>query len=175
MAEVDSKDWTWVLQQPCPQCGFEAEELHREDIGTRVLLAAKALRDAALAPTARERPSPQVWSALEYVCHTRDACQVFDERLELMLGQDEPMFANWDQDEAAAAGEYPNQDPTVVSAQLWDRAAVIATRFNGVDGDDWERTGTRSNGSEFTVATLGQYFAHDLAHHVWDLTGIPQV
>jgi hypothetical protein len=168
----DTKDWTWVLNQACPECGFEAAELHREDIGTRVLEAAKALRDAALAPGAVVRPLPDVWSPLEYVCHTRDACQVFDERLQLMLTVDEPGFANWDQD--AAASGYPNQDPVAASAALWEHALVIATRFNGVDEDGWDRTGTRSNGSEFTVVTIGQYFAHDLAHHVWDLTGLAQ-
>jgi hypothetical protein len=169
----DSKDWTWVLTKPCPECGFEAGELHREDIGTRLLQAAKALRDAALAPGATERPAPDVWSPLEYACHTRDACQVFDERLQLMLSTDEPVFANWDQD--AAAADYPGQDPTTVAAAFWTGALDVATRFNGLDEDDWERSGTRSNGSEFTVVTLGQYFVHDLAHHAWDVTGVPQL
>jgi hypothetical protein len=172
--EPDSKDWTWVLRQACPECAFQAAELHREDIGTRLLKAAKSLRDAVLAPDARERPRPDTWSALEYVCHTRDACQVFDERLQLMLAVDEPVFANWDQDETAAAGDYPDQDPGTVSQQLWDGALVLAARFNGVSEDDWERSGLRSNGSEFTVVTLGQYLVHDLVHHVWDLTGLPQ-
>ena len=31
------------------------------------------------------------------------------------------------------------------------------------------RTGLRSDGSEFTVLTLGQYFLHDLAHHLVDV------
>ncbi|HET6968280.1 MAG TPA: DinB family protein, partial [Ornithinibacter sp.] len=29
--------------------------------------------------------------------------------------------------------------------------------------------GHRSDGSEFTVLTLGQYGLHDLAHHLWDV------
>ena len=29
--------------------------------------------------------------------------------------------------------------------------------------------GVRSNGSEFTVLTLGQYGLHDLRHHLWDV------
>jgi hypothetical protein len=29
--------------------------------------------------------------------------------------------------------------------------------------------GLRSDGSEFTVLTLGQYALHDLVHHLWDV------
>jgi hypothetical protein len=38
-----------------------------------------------------------------------------------------------------------------------------------VTPDQFERPGRRSNGSVFTVRTLGQYFAHDLAHHLHDV------
>ena len=32
-------------------------------------------------------------------------------------------------------------------------------------------SGTRSNGSSFTIATLGQYTLHDVVHHLADVTG----
>jgi hypothetical protein len=37
-----------------------------------------------------------------------------------MLTQDDPLFANWDQDEAAATGRYSEQAPAEVAAQLTD-------------------------------------------------------
>lgn len=37
--------------------------------------------------------------------------------------------------------------------------------------EDWERRGLRSNGSEFTVLTLAQYFLHDVVHHLHDVNG----
>src|SRR3712207_8140485 len=37
--------------------------------------------------------------------------------------------------------------------------------------DQLDRTGRRSDGSEFTVLTLLQYFLHDVIHHLWDVTG----
>ena len=46
----------------------------------------------------------------------------------------------------------------------WSRPASPAVR-----DDQWGRTGLRSDGSEFTVLTLGQYFLHDLAHHLVDV------
>jgi hypothetical protein len=38
---------------------------------------------------------------VEYACHVRDLLVPCDYRLDLMLTRDDPLFANWDQDEAA--------------------------------------------------------------------------
>lgn len=163
-----------MLQERCPECGFDAGDLHREDIGTRVLLAARGLRDALAVADARVRPAPEVWSPLEYCCHARDVCRVFDSRLQHVLDEDDPVFANWDQDATAVQDDYAAQDPEVVATELWDAAQVLAGRFNGVVDPQWDRTAARSDGARFSVVTLGQYLVHDLVHHVWDLTGVPQ-
>ena len=55
------------------------------------------------------------------------------------------------------------------SGRKIEAAAGLAGVYAGVAGEDWERTGIRSNGSLFTVATLGQYGLHDLVHHLWDV------
>jgi hypothetical protein len=170
----DTKDWTWVLDRACPDCAFEAAELHREDIGTTALVASRTLRDRLGDEDCRTRPAPQTWSPLEYACHVRDACEVFEGRLQRMLAEDDALFANWDQDATAAAADYGSQEPAVVAEQLWEAAQLIATRFNGVNHDQWDRTGSRSDGATFTVVSLGQYFCHDLVHHVWDVTGEQQ-
>jgi hypothetical protein len=86
-----------------------------------------------------------------------------------MLAEDAPRFANWDQDETAVAERYGEQEPAVVSGELQEAAAVVAAAFAAVPDDQWDRTGLRSDGSSFTVLTLGQYFLHDLAHHLVDV------
>jgi hypothetical protein len=43
--------------------------------------------------------------------------------------------------------------------------------FAAVPDGAWGRIGLRSNGSRFTVATLGQYFVHDVVHHLADVNG----
>ena len=48
---------------------------------------------------------------------------------------------------------------------------ATAAAFDEVPHDAWERTGRRSNGSFFTVRTLGQYFLHDVVHHLHDVRG----
>lgn len=58
-----------------------------------------------------------------------------------------------------------------LAAELAAEAEAIANRFEAVTGDQWERPGRRSDGSEFTVASFARYFVHDLLHHVHDVSG----
>jgi hypothetical protein len=117
------------------------------------------------------RPSPTVWSPLEYGCHVRDVHRLFGERAASMIDQDEPRFANWDQDETAVRDRYWEQDPRTVSGELAAAAEVTAAVFDRVPDDGWGRRGFRSNGSEFTVASIGRYYLHDVLHHLHDVAG----
>jgi hypothetical protein len=84
----DDKDWTWVLERPCSECGFDAAvELVRANAGAwaRLLVTAPA-------GELRHRPRDDRWSALEYACHVRDVCALFRYRLGLMLDEDDPLF-----------------------------------------------------------------------------------
>ena len=164
----DDKDWTFVITQGCADCGFDPT-YEVPSTGSR-LRAVVPRYDAALKrPDVTERPAPTVWSILEYSCHVRDVCQVFGERLRQMLAEDDPLFANWDQDRAAIEGRYWAQQPDRVAHELADFASVTADAFDAVTDDQWPRTGRRSNGSVFTVATLAVYFLHDVEHHLHDI------
>ncbi|WP_244928672.1 methyltransferase domain-containing protein [Nocardioides sp. W7] len=167
--EPDTKDWTWVLQQPCPECGYVAEAPARAELGALVRANAALWPVLLAAPDAVARPEPGVWSVLEYACHVRDVHRVFDERVGLMLDQDDPLFANWDQDETALAERYDRQDPALVATELVAAAESVAAQYDAVPADAWQRRGRRSNGSEFTVESLGRYHLHDLVHHAHDV------
>ncbi len=123
---------------------------------------------------ARVRPGPLVWSPLEYACHVRDVCEVFGARLDLILTQEGPRFANWDQDATAVQSRYDEQDPAVVAQELAERAEVLARAYATMPPESWDRPGYRSDGSAFTVLTLGRYLLHDVEHHVYDVTGAQQ-
>jgi hypothetical protein len=111
-----------------------------------------------------------VWSPLEYGCHVRDVFRVFDQRLQLMIDEPDPLFANWDQDATALTDRYWEQDPVVVSRDLLEAADEIARRFAGVNEAQWTRTGRRSDGARFTVDSFARYFLHDIVHHLHDVT-----
>lgn len=171
--EPDTKDWTWTIEQVCPDCGFAAGEVPPEQVAGLVRELTTPWPEVLARPDVWERPRPQVWSPLEYGAHVRDVCDVFGARLQLMLTQDVPTFADWDQDAAALAKDYLAEDPDEVAAELDIAAGGLARGYTRVTGSAWGRGGIRSNGSEFTVLTLGQYALHDLAHHLWDVGATP--
>jgi hypothetical protein len=168
-AAPDTKDWTWVLDERCPECGFAGTDVVGPDIAGTVHDLVPRWRAALNRLDVRDRPAPDVWSPLEYGAHVRDVHRVFAERLSLMLAEDDPLFPNWDQDATAAAERYDRQDPGRVADELADAAQVLADGFAAVRPEQWERHGRRSNGSSFTVTTLGRYFLHDVVHHLHDV------
>jgi len=170
----DDKDWTWVLQRPCPQCGFDSAAVRLAQVPTQLAAQVQAWRRVLTRADVRDRPQPQVWSPLEYACHVRDVYRVFTQRLARMLAEDDPLFANWDQDATAIEQRYHEQPPQRVSDELAEAGANLADAFAAVDGDAWARTGRRSDGACFTVDTLARYLLHDPAHHLWDVTSAPQ-
>ena len=169
----DDKDWTWVLTRVCDDCGFDARAIDSHTVGD--LLRANAADWTRLLATAKPalatRPAPTVWSPLEYGCHVRDVFRRFDERLRLMLAEDDPAFANWDQDATALADNYGAQVPVAVAAEIGIAVDALATRFDAVPPDAWGRTGRRSDGARFTVDSLARYLLHDPIHHWYDVTG----
>ena len=168
----DTKDWTWVLQRRCPQCGFDAGTLPADRIAPTLLDAVARLAAALERPDALQRPERDVWSPLEYACHVRDMCRVFDARLQRMLAEDGPAFDSWDQDATAVEDDYASQPVDAVRAQVQHDAGLLAGRYAAVPDDAWSRTGARSDGATFTVLSLGRYMTHDAVHHVWDVTGV---
>ncbi len=171
--EPEDKDWTWVLERPCDECGLDVGRIDPASVPSLVRTDAAAwiaLLDGD-PQWLRARPQPQVWSPLEYACHVRDSLRLFDVRLKLMLAQDDPLFANWDQDATAVEQHYGDSEPATVSREIRAAADVIAASFEGVTGPEWSRTGRRSDGASFTVESFARYFIHDPMHHLWDVTG----
>lgn len=165
----DSKDWTWVLQQPCPQCGYDAADYRTNEFGEVIRANAQIWLRELTRGDVRQRPDDETWSVLEYACHVRDVLRIFRGRFELMLHEAEPTFPNWDQDQTAIDDHYDQQDPSVIAGQLNEAAEQLAEVLANVQVTEWGRTGRRSNGSVFSVASLGLYLLHDLIHHVWDV------
>jgi hypothetical protein len=167
----DTKDWTWVLRRPCPECGLNTSAFTRENIPLMVRGNAVAWRIPLAAADAAQRPRSDKWSPLEYGCHVRDVLKLYDYRLSLMLTRHNPLYPNWDQDQTAVAERYDTQDPATVAREITAAAEAVATRFEEVSGEQWARPGRRSDGAAFTVETFGRYFVHDPVHHLHDVTG----
>lgn len=171
----DDKNWTWVLDKECPECGFVASSFDRSELGgkirtnvtnwRRVLEKGEIIQQRP--PTTAERGP--IWSALEYGAHVRDVYEVYTGRLLAMLKASGATFADWDQDVTAMQKDYASEDPSKVMYTLAKNAGEIATIFDRLRTSEWSNTGLRSDGSHFTVESLGRYMLHDPVHHLWDV------
>ncbi len=166
----DAKDWTWVLERPCPQCGFDSSSFPATRVPGRIRADLPAWGSRLAAADARTRPDEATWSPLEYGAHVRDVFRLFRARLALMLEEDDPLFSNWDQDATALEDRYDLQDPAVVARELATAGEELAGDFEQVEGAQWQRPGRRGDGARFTVDSFARYFIHDPVHHLWDVT-----
>lgn len=174
-ARSDTADWTWVLHRACPECGFDAGSVGSEHLAAVIADTAPGFRAALKRPDVGERPAAGVWSPQEYASHVRDVCRVMTRRLAVIRRGDgvAPVaFESWDQN--VAATEYWREDPSAVSTELADAIAAAATAFAAVPEEQWLWRGVRGDGVEFTALSLGQYTAHELHHHLWDVTRQPE-
>jgi hypothetical protein len=165
----DTKDWTWVLRRPCPECGFDATSFAREDIAQMIRDSIGRWQAILARADVLLRPSASMWSPLEYGCHVRDVYRISDRRIELMVDQHNPTFPNWDQDATAIEEQYSEQDPVVIAYEIDAAASLAADRLDAVQGAQWDRPGVRSNGSLFTVESYARYLIHDPLHHEYDV------
>jgi hypothetical protein len=167
----DEKDWTWVLERPCPDCGFSTADVDRDALAGRIAATSSAWASILAGSDVRQRPDDETWSPLEYACHVRDVHRVYTGRVSRMLAEDDPHYDNWDQDVTAVEDRYDEQDPAAVAVEVAAAGDVIGQLFADVTGDQWDRTGKRSDGATFTVDSISRYYLHDIEHHIWDVTG----
>lgn len=170
----EMKDWSWVLERACPECRMDTRTIARDEIPA--LLRANAAdwrRALATVEDPAARPHPDVWSPVEYACHVRDLLVLCDSRLDLMLTLDYPVFANWDGDEAVVKGRYGDQPADRIAAELAAAATTAAARLDRIGTGQWQRTGRRGDGVNYTVETFGRNLVHEAVHHLCDVTGTP--
>ncbi|MFJ2620986.1 DinB family protein [Glutamicibacter sp. NPDC087344] len=165
----DDKDWTFVLQEKCNECGAEVSGVSVNSVVAQLPEVVQRYRSVLDRPNARTRSSATRWSDQEYVVHVAEMFEIMSGRLDLMLDQHEPTFPNWDQDVAADQGNYN----TLSTSQAVDKLQAAAQTYGGklanIAPEKYSRKGMRSNGSAFTVESLTQYAWHDVVHHLRDL------
>ena len=144
-----------MLERPCPECGFDSRTVAGPEIGAGCDANTAVWQRCSAARTsrpARRRPCGRRWSTPA----TSSTCTASSTpRLRLMLAEDDPLFANWDQDATAIADRYAEQDPATVAGELAAAAAASAARFDAVSRrPSGHAPGRRSDGAVFTVESL---------------------
>ena len=168
-AEPDSRDWTVVVDEGCPECGYVP---HDPALTAKRLRAAVPRWSVVLGrPDVAERPAPRVWSPLEYASHSRDLVRVLGERVAVMLEEEGAPFADYDGEAEAVRQRFWDNDPAAVDRQIAEHTEATVAVLARVRGEDRERTGLRGDGRPFTVTELSRYLLHDVEHHLHDVGG----
>ncbi|MBA3655189.1 MAG: DinB family protein [Actinobacteria bacterium] len=156
----------------CEECGFDWDG-EPIGIGTFADRFAKPLtrflknEDANV--VLRARPEPAVWSALEYVAHTRDALAFYVDRIRRVLTEDRPRMTKVDFDDLCVDRGYNSADPAQTAAELGAVERELVDQLADLTPAQWARVGIGSDGDERTVLALARRAAHEGNHHLLDV------
>jgi hypothetical protein len=160
-----------VEHETCDACGFDGAMY--TDAALVDALAAlgpqwRRLLDDAGAQL-RQRPAPEVWSALEYAAHSRDITALHVYGVEYALTHDDATIGDIDGDTliADAAANYNDADADdVVVALAREANALAALAADNIDS--WQRTLTVGSATN-SVRRMLEHALHDSTHHLDDV------
>ncbi|MGH9225949.1 MAG: DinB family protein [Acidimicrobiales bacterium] len=164
------------MTDACEECGFDLESVGPAE----AVAALRAFGRRYRAPltrflpgedgsaVVRARPAPDVWSALEYAAHVRDVFDWYAARVERTLAEDRPVFDVVNHEEAAVQHRYNEQDPATVADELAANADRLATVFEGVPDEAWDRFGI-TRGQERSILSHARRGVHEGNHHLLDI------
>jgi hypothetical protein len=136
----------------------------------RTLRKTAALLDRTLAGVTQEEAAsltdgPAGWSVLFIACHLRDYEIALQERVEQLITHDAPVFTSWDQLALAEGHAYAAQDLRAVLAKLAELRAALIARLEGLDDNQWLRSGVHPQQGPGTLLDVAVNAGlHDLDH-----------
>ena len=117
----------------------------------------------------RQRPAPEVWSALEYAAHVRDVIAFYADRIERVLAEERPRMVAADFSSMPERRGYLGYDPLAVLDAIGSSSRSVELRLRGLAPEQWNRVGLGVDGDERTLVVLARRLAHDGHHHLMDL------
>lgn len=115
------------------------------------------------------RTVPGKWSLKELVAHLQRVQQVFSDRIEALVREENPSIASYDPDqdgEFSALAAQPAR--ALVEAFLADRARLVA-RLEGLAPADWHRPGRHPEFPHYDLHFQVEYMAFHEAHHLYQM------
>ena len=165
-------------KERCDECGFEYASVSPADAA----VAFRAFGRRYRAPLTRfldgedgeallrQRPSADVWSALEYAAHARDAIRFNGYMARRTLTEDRPTLPSPNPDQTANDSGYNDQDAAAVATELDERAGKLAAMVESTDPSAWDRTADwDGREGDFTAIYFVRNAVHEGHHHLLDI------
>ncbi len=116
----------------------------------------------------RRRAEPGTWSALEHTAHVADLLDHLGPAIRRIVYEENPSITFFDNEERAAEKGYNQLERTEVLGWLDLACAELASVIEGVNPDDWMRTG-RLEAGERDALTVARNGVHEGSHHLRDV------
>lgn len=105
------------------------------------------------------------WSVVEILCHLRDFDGFYQERIAMMIAQDDPLLTSYDHEAIAIEHAYQFENLNDVVQQYRESRRRFIELISNLTDDQLERTGVHAEDGQITV--IYQAFrsaAHDIDH-----------
>jgi hypothetical protein len=159
----------------CEDCTLSYGDLSLADAVAEIRGVPDAVREGVAAVpegALRLRPSSDVWSVAEYVCHLRDVYASFTIRLRRIRTEDEPQVDPMFGDLRTVRFRYADADVGAMLRELDRVVAGFCDEVADTRADEWSRTMRRLPGEVRTASWLVRHAAHEGRHHVRDIARV---
>lgn len=120
----------------------------------------------------RRRPTPDIWSVIEYVCHLRDVYATYTIRLHRARTEDSPSVEPMFSDLRAVRFRYAQLPLAPVLDELDDHIAGFCEEAATLAPADWQRTIARRPDEVRTASWLVRQALHEGRHHLADIRDV---
>jgi DinB superfamily len=115
------------------------------------------------------RTVPEKWSVKELLCHLDRIHEVFDQRVDAMLEQDNPKVASYEPDGDPAFDARVRRSTADTLAAFLARRDRLIARLEELRPADWHRKGQHPEYAGYDVHFCVEYLAHHEAHHLYQM------
>jgi hypothetical protein len=109
------------------------------------------------------------WSVKELLCHLDRIQEVFDERVEAMLAQENPKLPAYEPDGDPGFAARVQRPATDTLATFLVRRERLVGRLEELRPSDWHRPGQHPEYAHYDVHFCVEYLAHHEAHHLYQM------
>jgi hypothetical protein len=108
---------------------------------------------------------PGGWSVIEVVCHLRDFEQIFFDRAQQTLAEDEPVLTPRDHEAMAREGDYLHQELCEALTDLRETRRAFLRWMGTLTPKQWQRHALHPENGPMTILDMAlQTTLHDVTH-----------